>query len=179
MGIRPRGLGLRLKSRQFHPEVPIVGGARWPLGVIAPRSGSSSGVAPSGCTFLEAREGLLLLGARLLDLRVFLVGLRDLVRALLLLSPRSSVVSDSDTSSMFSCIIAAGPVDDDAPTPAAAWRRFAADRVTGPRYESGGSSSSSSSSRRRRRWRSEGVGLGEMTRGVAGTTGFPRTDIAR
>lgn len=39
----------------------------------------------------------------------------------------------------------------------------AADLVTGPKYDSRSSTS-------------EGVGLGEMTRGVAGM-GFPRTDI--
>ena len=35
MGMRPRGLGLRLKSRQFQNEVVVTGcgGARWPFGI--------------------------------------------------------------------------------------------------------------------------------------------------
>jgi len=35
MGIRPKGLGLRLKSRQDHPTgVEGCGGARWPFDVV-------------------------------------------------------------------------------------------------------------------------------------------------
>lgn len=60
--MRPRGLGLRLKSRQLHPEVTGWGGARWPFVVVASRVAVAVAVAmmPS-CSVLDDAVGVLVM----------------------------------------------------------------------------------------------------------------------
>lgn len=141
MGIRPRGEGLRLKSRQDQPVDSRRAelGDRWPL---------ASGDLPLG-TGVAVAGGSVPTGVRLLSL-VVARGLLLLVRARRSpLWPSSSGLSSTG------------------------WGvggRFLreADLVVGPKYE--GSREADS--------RSEGVGLGEMTRGVAGMTGLVAKGMA-
>jgi len=147
MGIRPRGLGLRLKSLQLHPAyVPGVGGERCPLtdfsGAAALMAPFVSGAEGTGVCPFAFVDFVAFFDVNFVNLRVSM-GLRLRVRA-----RRSSGLSSSSSSS----------------TGAGVAIRFrAADLVTGPKYDSRSSIS-------------EGVGLGEMTRGVAGME-FPLMDM--
>lgn len=164
MGIRPSGLGLRLKSLQLHPkDAAGVGGDKCPL-ISGPFSATpfvfmaeieaaavvlavalSGTVAVSGLRVLVAAAAVFeaFLG---LNRLTFLVsrGLRLRVRAL-----RNSGLSSSSKSSDTGCGVAS--------------LLLAADRVVGPKYPSFPLPSCS-----------DGVGLGDMTRGVDGILCFPR-----
>ena len=134
IGIRPRGLGLLLKSRQLQPELALAG-ERWPF--VSGRFPFSAAAIASFFGVKGVIDGLADVSPAI---RLFLSGL--LLRDLALRSTLESV-SSSISSSM-------GAGDDDA--------FFFADLVTGPKYPSFDDSLDS-----------DGVGEGEITRGVAGT----------
>lgn len=153
--MRPSGLGLREKSRHDHeppPNMEVVG-VLADVGERWPFDAGLPFVAVSSCGF-PPELGLLVVFLLAGVIRVILrasIGLRLRVRE----RRRSSGGSESSSSRSSS-------------TGFGVPRRFlAADLVTGPPYEVCAVS------------RSDGVGLGEMTRGVAGMACFPGIDIAQ
>src|SRR4051794_7985368 len=144
MGMRPSGLGLRLKSLQLQPVyIAGVGGKRCPFDLVAAFSGRSPFVNGAEAIGVWPFATGLAVGFVDVSLASFLVsiGLRLRVRAL----RRSGLSSSSRSSST-----GFGVVN----------RLLAADLVVGPKYDSRAAASFS-----------DGVGLGEITRGVAGTIG--------
>ena len=110
IGIRPSGLGLRLKSLQLQPELALVGD-RWPFDV------SPLGVTGGGFV-VAVEDAVALAGVRAVTFRI-LMGLLLFDLALL----RSALVSSSSSrSSCIGCGVAAF--------------FFFADLVTGPKYPS-------------------------------------------
>lgn len=65
MGIRPRGLGLRLKSRQFHPGVVALEGDKCPFDVVLVAGASGGGLAAADFAFRDLIGLLLFVLARL------------------------------------------------------------------------------------------------------------------
>lgn len=144
IGIRPSGLGLRLKSRQLQPGDIADAGDKWPLdATMLPFAGTSpADDAFFGVVFvLGVSVGMAVRPESLREA----MGLRLLVRALRRSGP-SSCSSSSKCSSTGCGVLTLFLTDD---------------RVTGAEYVSCDEAASSR--------RSEGVGLGDITRGVAGT----------
>lgn len=149
MGIRPRGLGLRLKSRHVQPAKLGSGGARWPFVVVAfPLSGlltegiavvASAAAADSSSTSSTILEEDGFLGRRGVMRWMARVSMGERLRVR---DRRWPGVSSELLSS--SCRVCD-----------AALRFLAAERVTGPCEMSSSCS--------------DGSGDGEMTRGLAGT----------
>lgn len=65
MGIRPKGLGLRLKSRQFHPGVVALEGDKCPFDIGGGAGVRGGGLAAAGLAFRDLMGLLLFALARL------------------------------------------------------------------------------------------------------------------
>ena len=102
IGIRPRGLGLRLISRQLQPKVPpALAGERWPF-VACPFPFSSTGSSGmvEGLGVALAVGFRILIGLRLLDLAL---------RKSPLTSPSSSIPSSFGIAAFFLADLVTGP----------------------------------------------------------------------